>query len=73
MTDPCSGAGWQKATAPYRQAWAIAGIPCALCGGPIDYSLRHPHTAALTVDHIVARWAGGAPLDPRNWQAAHRR
>jgi len=71
MANPCSGAGWQRLTAPYRQAWANAGAPCWLCDEPIDYTLRHPHRLALTVDHVVARWNGGAPLDPGNWSPSH--
>lgn len=72
MANPCSGQGWQKATAPFRNACALNAAPCALCGKPIDYTLRSPNRWAFTVDHIVARWAGGQPLDPRNWQPAHQ-
>lgn len=68
----CSGRGWQRATAPVRRAWAQANAPCALCGKPIDYRLRSPHRLALTVDHIVSLWAGGAALNPANWQPAHQ-
>ena len=71
MADPCSGRAWQKATAPYRTHWANTNAPCALCGEPIDYTLPASHRLALTVDHIHARWAGGPPLDPANWQPAH--
>lgn len=71
MSDPCAGSGWQRATAPWRRAWALAGRPCALCGQCIDYARRWPDRRALTVDHIVPRWKGGAPLDPANWRPAH--
>lgn len=71
-TNPCSGAQWQRLTAPVRQAWAQAAAPCSLCGEPIDYTLDATNRMGLTVDHIHARWAGGQPLDPRNWQPAHR-
>lgn len=67
----CSGRAWQDATRPYRQAWASAGLPCALCGEPINYALRHPHKRSLTVDHRHPIWAGGNPLDPTNWRPAH--
>lgn len=69
----CSGRAWQKATEPYRRACADAHAPCALCGKPIDYRLRHPHRFAFTVDHRTPLWAGGHPLDPANWQPAHQR
>lgn len=72
MADPCAGASWQRATASARATWAGENRPCALCHQRIDYWLQHPHPRALTVDHIVPRWAGGAPLDPANWQPAHR-
>ena len=71
MADICSGRRWQLATLPARRAWAAANRPCALCHQPIDYTLRHPHKRSLTVDHIHARWAGGNPMDPSNWQPAH--
>lgn len=71
MPDPCSGRRWQLATLPTRRAWAAANQPCALCHQPINYGLRHPHKRSLTVDHIHARWAGGNPMDPANWQPAH--
>lgn len=46
--------------------------PCALCGDPIDYTLRTPHPDSFEVDHIIAVDLGGADtLD--NKQASHRR
>ena len=71
MANPCAGAKWQRLTAPHRAAWANANLPCAICGKPINYTLRHPNRWALTVDHRIPRWAGGPPLDPANWQPAH--
>lgn len=45
---------------------------CALCGGPIDYSLRYPHLDSFVVDHIVPLNKGGTDtLD--NKQPAHSR
>lgn len=72
MPDPCAGRAWQTATAPYRHHCATTNQPCALCGQPIDYTLRGNHPQAFTVDHRHARMHGGPPLDPTNWQPAHR-
>lgn len=69
----CSGRAWVELTTPYRLACAIAQKPCALCGARIDYSLHRNHRLAFTVDHITPLWQGGPPLDPGNWQPAHRR
>lgn len=44
---------------------------CALCGEPIDYSLRYPHPRSFVVDHKTPLIAGG--LDHlSNKQPAHR-
>ncbi|WP_419703763.1 HNH endonuclease [Promicromonospora sp. NFX87] len=47
------------------------GWPCALCGKPIDYSLKRPHPGAFQLDHITPYSRGGADLDPANWQPSH--
>ena len=65
------------------RAWlASQGLPCHLCGLPIDYSLgwyvdprdgrRKRHPLSFEVDEIVSRWRGGDPLDIRNCQPVHR-
>lgn len=68
----CSGRAWVNATTPYRLACAQADAPCALCGDPIDYTLKGNQPAAFTVDHKHPLWAGGHPTNPTNWQPAHR-
>ena len=45
---------------------------CALCGRPIDKSLRTPHPMSAEVDEIVPVSRGGDPLDIRNCQLVHR-
>lgn len=45
---------------------------CALCGKPIDKSLRTPHPMSAEVDEIVPVSKGGDPLDRRNVQLVHR-
>lgn len=57
------------------------GLPCALCGQPIDYSLPGGHPLSFEVDeiHPVSRWREfgysspqEAALDRSNVQPAHR-
>lgn len=48
------------------------GLPCALCGQPIDYSLPAGHPMSYELDEIVPVSRGGDPLDERNVQPAHR-
>ena len=48
------------------------GLPCALCGGPIDYSLPAGDPWSFEVDEIVPVSKGGDPLDIANCQPAHR-
>ena len=57
------------------------GMPCAICGQPIDYSLPAGHPLSFEVDEIrpVSRWrefgypsAKAAALDRANVQATHR-
>lgn len=65
------------------RAWLAAqGLPCHICGQPIDYSLdwyvdpkdgrvkRHP--LSFEVDEIVPVSLGGSPTDRSNVAPAHR-
>lgn len=45
---------------------------CALCGRPIDKSLKTPHPMSAEVDEIIPVSRGGDPLDIRNCQLVHR-
>lgn len=47
------------------------GDVCAICGKPIDYSLRRPDPMAFQVDHIIPIARGGALYDIDNLQATH--
>ena len=50
----------------------IAGTGvCALCGLPLDKSLRFPDPMSVTVDHIIPVAKGGHPSALENLQAAH--
>lgn len=44
---------------------------CAICGQPLDKSLRFPHPMSATADHIIPISQGGDPSDPDNLQAVH--
>lgn len=44
---------------------------CALCGMPIDYSLKFPNPMSFTADHIIPVAKGGHPSDINNLQPAH--
>lgn len=47
-------------------------LPCAICGQPIDYSLKYPDPGSMVVDHILPVVAGGTDA-LTNCQPAHRR
>jgi 5-methylcytosine-specific restriction endonuclease McrA len=56
-----------------NRAWLKAqGLPCALCGRPIDYTLGYRDPWAFEVDHIDPCAKGGALYDRANLQPAHR-
>ena len=44
---------------------------CALCGRPVDFSLKHPDPMSATIDHIIPIGRGGHPSDIGNMQLAH--
>lgn len=48
------------------------GLPCALCGQPIDYSLPAGDPMSFEVDEIIPVSLGGDELDWRNLQPTHR-
>ncbi len=48
------------------------GLPCAICGQPIDYDLPAGDPMSFEVDEIIPVALGGSCLDYGNVQAAHR-
>lgn len=48
------------------------GLPCWLCGYPIDYALPSNHRHGFVVDEEETIRDGGSPTDPRNTHPAHR-
>lgn len=65
-----------------RARFKAIGLPCALCGRPIDYSLswyidprdgkRKKHPMSFELDDILPVALGGNPFDINNLQPAHR-
>ena len=65
-----------------RKRVAAMGLPCALCGQPIDYTLttyidpkdgkRKRHPLSYELDEIVPISKGGSHIDPDNVQPTHR-
>lgn len=45
---------------------------CAICGQPVDKTLKSPHPLSATIDHIIPIAKGGHPSDMSNLQLAHR-
>ena len=68
--DPRRANGYRRTQ--LRRRVAAQGRPCALCGGPIDYSLPPGHPMSYELDEIVPVSRGGDPFDPDNVQPAHR-
>lgn len=44
---------------------------CAICGRPVDKTLKFPNPFSPTVDHIIPVAKGGHPSDINNLQLAH--
>ena len=61
-----------------RRRVASMGLPCHLCGKPIDYSLPAGHPLSFELDEIVPLAAlppderAAAAVDPLNVAPAHR-
>ena len=55
-----------------RKRVAALGLPCALCGKAIDYSLPAGHPLCYELDEIIPVSKGGSPFDRDNVQPAHR-
>ncbi|MEE8725571.1 MAG: HNH endonuclease signature motif containing protein [Bifidobacterium crudilactis] len=46
---------------------------CAICGKPVDKTLRTPNPWSAEVDEIIPVSKGGSPFDFANVQLTHRR
>lgn len=56
-----------------RERVLAAYDTCAICGQPIDKTLKTPHPLSPEVDEIIPVSRGGDPLDYRNCRLVHRR
>ena len=55
-----------------RRRVADEGLPCHLCGKPIDYSLPAGHPMCYELDEITPVSRGGDPFARDNVAPAHR-
>ena len=69
----------KKKTSPFRYTYEAnrklilaSQDVCAICGQPVDKTLKSPHPMSATVDHIIPIAKGGHPSDINNLQLAHR-
>lgn len=44
---------------------------CAICGHPVDMSLKYPHPMSATIDHIIPVAKNGHPSSLENLQLSH--
>lgn len=63
-----SGSRWRRLKAEQR----AKGLPCWLCGQPIDYTLPPEHKDSFSVDHEKT-WSSHPELreDPANLRSSH--
>ena len=64
-----------------RDRWRSLGLPCAICGKPIDYTLgmvidrrtgkKRQHPMSFVVDEIIPVSRGGSPYSMDNTRPAH--
>jgi 5-methylcytosine-specific restriction endonuclease McrA len=66
------GRAWWKLTKQIRAEVEMYGLPCHLCGKPIDLTLHHLHPRSFTVDHIIPLADGGPEVDRDNCAPACR-
>ncbi|MCH9274988.1 HNH endonuclease [Bifidobacterium amazonense] len=69
--NPRRANGWRRDQ--LRRRVLAAYDVCAICGKPVDKTLRSPHPLSGEVDEIVPVSRGGDPLDFNNCQLTHRR
>ena len=68
---PESDGAFQSAYEKNRRTILAQGDVCALCGMPIDRTLKFPHPMSASVDHIIPIAKGGHPSSLDNLQAVH--
>lgn len=68
---PESDGAFQSAYDKNRRAIIAGSDVCAICGMPVDKSLRFPHPMSASVDHIIPIAKGGHPSAIDNLQLTH--
>ena len=53
-----------------KRVYATQSV-CAICGHPVDFSLKYPDPMSACIDHIIPIVKGGHPSDIDNLQLAH--
>ncbi len=66
-----NGAHRQQYQANRKYILATQSV-CAICGKPVDKTIKSPHPMSPTVDHIIPIARNGHPSDINNLQLAHR-
>ena len=70
-TNPRRTNGWRRDQ--LRRRVLAAYDTCAICGKPIDKTLRTPHPLSAEVDELIPVSRGGDPLSFTNCRLVHRR
>ena len=70
-TNPRRTNGWRRDQ--LRRRVLTAYDTCAICGKPIDKTLRTPHPLSPEVDELIPVSRGGDPLAYDNCRLVHRR
>lgn len=65
-----SGTHRQQFDINAKKIYATQSV-CAICGQPVDFSLKWPDPMSKTIDHIIPVSKGGHPSDISNLQLAH--
>jgi hypothetical protein len=66
-------AAFHEACRTHVNADGTIGAPCWLCGGPIDYSLVHPHPECFNLDHAyTVTDRPELAEDPANYRPSHK-
>lgn len=71
---PWTGRPRQEALKLVKRLGRSRGLPCHLCGEPIDYDLEYPDERSCSVEHIRSRKTHPhLTWEQSNWAPAHWR
>lgn len=71
MGNPRRRNGWRRSQ--LRKRVLAAYDVCAICGKPVDKTLKTPHPLSAEVDELIPVSRGGDPLSFGNCRLVHRR